>query len=109
MTALKNHICLAGLLLAVSCTGCNLMALPFFLIPGMEPTHEAKCKLQPHENEKEAKVVILSSCGLETRPEFLRIDRELGRLLYMQMEEGFKKNKEKVTVVPVSQVQAPTA
>jgi hypothetical protein len=97
---------LAGLLLvAVSCTGCNLMALPFFLIPGMEPKHEAKCKLEPHENEKEVRVVILSSSGLETRPEFLRVDRELSRLMYMQMEEGFKKNKEKVTLVPVSQIE----
>src|SRR5438445_13708999 len=95
-----RHAYLAGLLLvAASCTGCNIMALPFFLIPGTEPKHEAKCKLEAHDNEKEVKVVILSSAGLETRPEFLRVDRELGRLLYMQMEEGFKKNKEKLRAV----------
>ena len=73
MAVRKHCRYLAGLLLvAVSCTGCNLMALPFFLIPGMEPEHEAKCKLAPHGMEKEVKVVILSSAGLETRPEFLR-------------------------------------
>src|SRR5438552_16765379 len=106
MATLRQRGYLAGLLLvAVSCTGCNLMALPFFLIPGMEPDHEANCKLAPHGMEKQAKVVILSPAGLEASPEFLRADRELGRLLYVQMEEGFKKNKEKVTIVPVSQVE----
>jgi hypothetical protein len=106
MAAWKYRGYLAGLLfVAVSCTGCNLMALPFFLIPGMEPKHEARCKLTPHEKDKEVKVVILSSSGLETRPEFLRVDRELSRLLYQHLEEGFKKNKEKVTLVAVSQVE----
>src|SRR5438128_4884198 len=106
MVTLKHRGYLAGLLLvAACCTGCNLMALPFFLIPGMEPKHEARCKLVPHENEKEIKVVILSSSGLETRAEFLRVDRELSRLLYAQLEEGFKKNKEKVTLVAASQVE----
>ena len=96
---------LCVLLVVVSCTGCNLMALPFFLIPGTEPTHEAKCKLVPHDKEKPVRVVIVSSSGLETRPEFMRVDRELGRLLYAQLEEGFKKNKERVNLVAISQVE----
>ncbi len=106
MAAWKLRGYLAGVLVAaLSCTGCNMMALPFFLIPGMDPKHEAKCKLEPHGNAKEVRVVLMSSSGLETRSEFLRIDRELSRLIYQQMEEGFKKNKEKVTVIPVSQVE----
>lgn len=106
MAARKQCGYLAGLfLVAMSSSGCNLMALPFFLIPGMEPKHEAKCKLAAQDGDKEVKVLILSAAGLETRPEFLRVDRELSRLLYMQMEDGFKKNKEKVTIIPVSQVE----
>ncbi len=97
---------LAGLFLAAAlCTGCNLMALPFFLMPGMEPKHEAKCRLASKDKEKEVKAVILATSGLETRPEFLRVDRELSRLMSMQMQEGFKKNKEKVALVPTSQIE----
>src|SRR5438445_85693 len=80
-------------LAATVCTGCNLMALPFFLMPGMEPKHDAKCKLASDEKDKEVKVVILASAGLETRPEFLRVDRELSRKLCQRLEEGFKLNK----------------
>jgi hypothetical protein len=106
MAAFKYQGYLAALVLVVvSVTGCNMMALPFFLLPGMEPKHEARCKLVPHDPDRGARVVILASCGLETRPEFLRVDRELGRLVYMQLEEGFKKNKERVALVPISQVE----
>ena len=92
-------------LAATVCTGCNLMALPFFLMPGMEHKHDAKCKLASDEKDKEVKVVILASAGLETRPEFLRVDRELSRKLCQRLEEGFKLNKEKVKVVPTSLVE----
>jgi hypothetical protein len=106
MAAWKQRGTLAGLLLVAACsTGCNVMALPFFLLPGSEPKHEARCKLLPYDEHRDARVVILTSCGLETRPEFLRMDRELGRLLYRQMEDGFKQNKEPVTVAAISQVE----
>jgi hypothetical protein len=95
----------ALLLVVVTAAGCNIMALPFFLLPGMDPKHEAKCKLVPHDKDRGARVVILTSCGMETRPEFLRVDRELGRLLYMQLEDGLKKNQERVVVVPIGQVE----
>jgi hypothetical protein len=106
MSAWKHGGFVASLfLLTAFVTGCNLMALPFFLLPGMEPKHEARCKLVPHDDRKEVRVLILPSSGLQTRPEFTRLDRELGRLLYMQLGEGFKKNKEKVTIVAMSQVE----
>lgn len=106
MAAFTHRGYLAGLILVVlSSSGCNLMALPFFLIPGAEPKHEARCKLVPHDEQKAARVVILSSCGLETRPEFLRVDRELSRLMYMQLQDGFKKNQERVRLVAMSQVE----
>jgi hypothetical protein len=94
-----------ALLVAGLSTGCNLMAMPFFLLPGMEPKHDAKCKLASDDKEKEVRVVILAYSGLETRPEFLKIDRELSRMMSVQMQEGFKANKEKVTIVPTSHVE----
>jgi hypothetical protein len=106
MAAWKQRGYLAGLFLAAAaCIGCNVMALPFFLLPGTDPKHEPRCKLVPYDEHKDARAVILSSCGLETRPEFLRLDRELSRLLYRQMEDGFKQNKDRATVAAISQVE----
>src|SRR5437870_941981 len=95
----------AIMLIAGFSAGCNLMALPFFLLPGMENKHEAKYKLASADKEKQVRVVILASAGLEMRPEFLKIDRELSRMLAVQLQEGFKQNSEKVTIVPTSQVE----
>lgn len=106
MAAWIQRGCPAGLIVVAACsTGCNMMALPFFLLPGSDPKHEARCKLEPHDEHKDARVVILCASGLETRPEFLRLDQELGRLLYRQLEDGFKQNKERVTVAAISHVE----
>jgi len=98
---------LAGLFLTAMAagTGCNMLSLPFFLLPGMEPKTPAKCKLASEDKEKEVRVVILAAAGLETRPEFLRVDKELSLLLARQLQENFKTNKEKVTIVSTSQVE----
>jgi hypothetical protein len=82
-----------------------MLALPFFLLPGVADKAEAKCKLVSEDKEKEVKVLILAAGGLETRPEFLRVDKELSVLLSRQLQENFKNNKEKVTLVPTSHVE----
>jgi hypothetical protein len=106
MAAWKQAGCWAAVILGAGlCSGCNIMALPFFLIPGMDPKHDAKCKLASDDKDKEVKVVLLASAGLEIRPEFLRVDRELSHLIAAQLREAFKKNEEKVTVVPISKVE----
>ncbi|HLN31464.1 MAG TPA: hypothetical protein VK395_27230 [Gemmataceae bacterium] len=86
-------------------TGCNILALPFFLLPGMDPKYDAPCKLASDDKDKEVNVVILASTELETRPEFLKVDRELSLLLCSQLEAGFKKNKEKVKLVKISKIE----
>jgi hypothetical protein len=97
---------LTGLVaLATLCAGCNIMALPFFLIPGMEPMHEPMCKLAPGKKDDHVKVVILASTGLENRSELVRADRELSSLLVRQLQEAFKKNKEDVSVVSATKVE----
>lgn len=97
----------SGLLLlgvATFCTGCNLLSIPYFLMYA-DAKHPAKCKLASDDKDKEIRVVILTYAGLETRPEFLRADRELTSALAKQLGEGFQANKEKVTVVPPVQVE----
>jgi hypothetical protein len=106
MTASRRAWFLASVFLSASLvSGCNMMAIPFFLIPGMDPKIDAKCKLASSDKEKTVRVAILASSGLETRPEFLRVDRDLTRLLAQQLQQGFKQNKENVVLVPTSQVE----
>lgn len=107
MAILKScRLWLSLALLATMATGCNMLAMPFFLLPGMEPKDEPKCPLASKDKEREVKAVIIASTSsLETRPEFLRVDRELARMLTTQLDELFKNNKEKVKLVPVSLVE----
>jgi hypothetical protein len=48
--------------------------------------------------------VLLVYSSLETRPEFLHIDRELARLLSQKMQKHYHDRKEKVTLVANSKV-----
>jgi hypothetical protein len=104
-TSQRNRFLVGLFLLATLVSGCNMMAMPFFLIPGMEPKYDAKCKLASSDKEKTVTAVILASSGLETRPEFIRVDRDLSRLLSQKLQEAFKKNKENVVLVPTSKVE----
>src|SRR5438552_2122371 len=105
MASLRRGWLLTGVLLgSLWTTGCNLMALPYFLMPG-EPKIDARCKLASADKEKEVRVVIVAANGLETRPEFLRVDFQLSRLLTQRLQEAFKQNKEKVTLIPTSRVE----
>lgn len=95
----------ALLLMGALSAGCQLLALPYFFLPGMEPRSDPACPLVSKDKEKTVKVLILSQTALETRPEFLRVDRDLAQLLSQSMDDGFKKNKEKVVLVRNSLVE----
>ncbi len=86
-------------------SGCNLLSVPFFLL-GPEPKVEPLLKkLASDSKDKEVKVVVLAYGGLETRPEFLRADRELSNLLVRQLKEHCKYNGEKVALVAPAKVE----
>jgi hypothetical protein len=97
---------LSGLvLLAALCIGCNMLSLPFFIL-GPEPKVEPLLKkVASDQKDKEVKVVVLSYAGLETRPEFLRADRDLSNVLVRQLRDGFKYNGEKVLVATPQKVE----
>jgi len=106
MATVSRNLTLAALmLLGALSAGCQLLALPYFFLPGMEPRSDPACPLVSKDKEKTVKVLILSQAALETRPEFLRVDRDLAQYLWQAMEDGFKKNKEKVTIVRNSLVE----
>lgn len=89
---------------AVAGPGCNVLAFPVFVLMGMNSKEDPPCKLASKDKEKEVQVVILASTGLETRTEFLRVDRELTSLLARHLTQGFKDNKEKVKLVSARKV-----
>jgi hypothetical protein len=100
---------LAGLIVVAAAlgTGCNLIALPYFLLTGAAGAMEQpKWPLTPKEKSKEVRVAIVGWTGLDVRPEFVRVDRDLCDLLSQQLKRSFKENGEKVSLVPLSQIEA---
>jgi hypothetical protein len=92
------------LLLTVACTlGCNPFLLPFLGPEAKQPP--LLKKVASDEKGKEVTVVVLTYAGLETRPEFLRADRDLSYLVAKELREAFKANDEKVKVVAPSKVE----
>src|SRR5438045_1100785 len=106
MATLRRLGFLTGLMLtACLCTGCNVMALPFFLIPGLQATVDPKVKLASDDKDVIVHVAILSSAGLETRPEFIRADNEITHKLVAKLQDGFKKKKQQVVFIPISKIE----
>lgn len=91
---------------AVLTAGCNPATLSYFLIPGMDPKYPPELvKLTSDERGKESKVVILASAPVETGMEFVRVDRELSTALVRSLQQAYKEDKEKVTIVSPRKVE----
>jgi hypothetical protein len=87
-------------------SGCNLASLSYFLSGGGESKQDATLmELVPPENGKEAKVVILAYSGLDMRPEFVTVERELSGLLTRQITQASQANKQKVSVISPTKIQ----
>ncbi|MFO0880020.1 MAG: hypothetical protein U0840_21960 [Gemmataceae bacterium] len=85
-------------------SGCDPAALTYFVLP--EQRIEAKMKhLASEDKEKEPKVVILTWGGLETRSEFIGIDRQLSEMLGVQLRKLAEDSKERLAVVPSRKVE----
>lgn len=92
-------------LLAVFAAGCDVMSLPFFLTcpePTVDPLMH---RIASEDKAKEVSAVVLVSSGMEMRTELLQADRELNLLLVRHLNEGCKRNKEKVKIIPASKVE----
>jgi hypothetical protein len=88
---------LCGLLLTAS--GCNMIGTAMYVFSG-EDKKPAECKRLAFDDKKKlAHVVILPSMALETRPEFLRVDRELHAHLHSELQKGFNHNEEQVSLL----------
>jgi hypothetical protein len=103
---------LAGLILlaVVFGFGCDFGPLAYFLVGGEAMKDPEFMSLAPDKKKdkdrEESKVVIVSYSALDMRAEFIGVDRDLCQALAQQLKKGFTANKEKVTLVPASQVEA---
>src|SRR3954468_24145426 len=89
MTSLSRRVFLAVAAASLGAgAGCGDMgAMTYFLMP--EQRLEARLKHLPSNDEKkpEPRVAIFAWSGLETRSEFIHVDRELSVLIARQLHE----------------------
>lgn len=105
MATTRKRWLLAGLIvLALAASACNPLTLTYFALVGLDPKFDPECPLASKDKDP-VKVVILASTPVETRPEFIGVDRELVSLLTAKLQDGFKQNKEKVQLASSSWVQ----
>src|SRR5262249_10853549 len=84
--------------------GCNPATLSYFLLFGKDDKVDPECPIA--SADKEVKLVLLvAHSGLETRPELVQADRELAERLTQTLTKRYEENKERVKLVPVSQVR----
>jgi hypothetical protein len=98
---LRLAMLLGALILLVGCSPLQLAAF-IFAPDSLEP---AKCPLVI--DGKEAKVVILAAHAstVPSNPMLMRADWDLGWRLTQLLEERYKENKERVKIIPPSQVK----
>jgi hypothetical protein len=106
MAANKRLVAFAGIILvAALTTGCNLLSLPFFLF-GPEPSIPAGIKeLGSKEKRHEVTIVVLTYAGPETRPEFIKVDRDLAARIADEMRSAFQHNEQFAKVISTSKVE----
>jgi hypothetical protein len=106
MAAVRRLGFMAGIFLAATlATGCNPLYLPFFIF-GPEPKVPAELKqIGSKEKRKEVSVVVLTYAGPDTRPEFIKVDRDLANLITKELRAAFEANEEKVKVISTSKVE----
>jgi len=106
MAILMRRLPIAGLVLTCAlAAGCNPFLALYYAAVGMDSKLPAEFALVPKDKGVDVRVVILVSSALETRPEFLRVDRELGSIMAHLLQKGCKDNRENVTIVPMGQVE----
>jgi len=105
-TPRRVALLLAGLMTVLSfAAGCNVIGTAMYVF-GPEPKRDPELvRLASDDKKKEVKVVMIASSGMETGPDFMRVDRELSNYLAKALDDGFKVNEEKVTIVPTRQVE----
>lgn len=107
-TPLTGRRVVAALLLVIAGFGCNPLLGPFKLLNiNRARTHseynfyETARKIK---DKKEIRIAVLTYRSRSLSPELISAERTLANMVVSTMQAGFEKNKERVTVLPVSDV-----
>jgi hypothetical protein len=98
MKGLRRRTFLMGLCGTVLAAGCNFPTAMYFLMPESREPAEFK-RLASEDSKKEVKVVLWTYMGLDPRPEFAQVDRQLTEMLSRKIQQMSQENQEKVTIV----------
>jgi hypothetical protein len=105
MAIFRRGIVPGALLVALCCCGCDLGSMLYFLMPDSKTEPEMR-RLASDDKNKEVRVVILvSSRGLETRPELIQADRQLAEATAKQLQERCAENQERLAIVAPRKVE----
>jgi hypothetical protein len=86
--------------------GCNPQALNFILMPFVDDKEQPECKLTSADKKEVTVAIVTNFATLETRPEMLPIESELGDRLTAEMRQLAKDDKETIKFVPSSKVRS---
>ena len=96
---------LVGLLVVSTAAGCNPITALALLLGGRQDKVPPEYALEPASGKKEIKVLVLTSASLNISEDFIGADRMLASEFTKTLSESAKANKQKLTVVPTSQVE----
>jgi hypothetical protein len=107
MDGMRQRLCLVGLMtLAVTLTaGCTLSSLPYFLSGDDPKQMPGEMGFNAPDKKKPAKVAIFVYSGLETRPEFVTVDRDLSAGLIRILQQRCPENHQFVRFIPPSKIE----
>lgn len=111
MTARRRWLLALIVLAGVINLGCNPFVAPYFLMFGANemvqpefPLAAGPLRDKDRDKDKPVRVVLLCSAGMGIPPEFVGIDKSLAQKLAAHVGVVSRANKEKLEVVPASQV-----
>lgn len=106
----RRRVMIAVLIVSFIGMGCNPLLAPFQMI-GLFNDPKAPTQFNFYDRavelkkKREFKIVVLSYPGRSLSPDYYDADRTLASAFVRKLEETFKMNKEKVTIVPILEVE----
>ncbi len=106
----RRRVLIGVLVVAIIGMGCNPLLAPFQMV-GLFNNAKAPTKFNFYDRaveskkRKEIRIVVNIYPGAGLSPDFYDVDRSLASAFVRKLDETFKMNKERVTIVPLIDVQ----
>jgi hypothetical protein len=101
-----RRLVLMGMLGSLGLAGCN-PAMLYFMMGGGEDKipPEYPLTVKGRKKSEPVRVLVLTSCAIDTPVDFIGIDRMLASEFTQAMNVSIQENKENVQIIPVNQVE----